>query len=76
MILKACVFREVVAGSLGQEAWTAVMVLPQHGCAVSSKLLHFSGPPCSHQTVILHLDATGKSGFTNTRVNIILDIKP
>ena len=53
MILKACVFREVVAGSLGQEAWTPVMVLPQHGCAVSSKLLHLSGPPCSHQTASL-----------------------
>lgn len=53
MILKACVFREVVAQSLGQEAWTPVLVLSQHGCAVSSKLLHLSGPPCSHQTASL-----------------------
>lgn len=53
MILKACVFREVVAQSLGQEAWTPVLVLSQHGCAVLSKLLHLSGPTCSHQTASL-----------------------
>lgn len=50
MVLKACVFREVVAGSLGMEAWVPVLALPQHGCAVLSKLLDLSGPPCSHQT--------------------------